>query len=59
VIGLEQPIFKLHGSSNWRTADAGRMLILGGGKKAAIARYPVLSWYFDEFARQLPTRIHA
>jgi hypothetical protein len=49
----QQAIFKLHGSSNWRTADAKEMLILGGGKKEAIARYPVLNWYFEEFSRRL------
>lgn len=53
AVGSEQPIFKLHGSSNWRTADAKEMLILGGGKKEAIARYPVLNWYFEEFSRRL------
>lgn len=53
VIGSEQPIFKLHGSSNWRTADAKEMLILGGGKEEAICRYPVLSWYFEEFSSRL------
>jgi hypothetical protein len=56
VIGLEQPIFKLHGSSNWRTADSKEMLILGGGKKQAIARFPVLKWYFEEFSSRLNER---
>jgi hypothetical protein len=53
TLGPEQPVLKLHGSSNWRTADAKQMLILGGGKKGAIARYPVLNWYFDEFSSRL------
>lgn len=53
VIESEQPIFKLHGSSNWRTADSKEMLILGGGKKQAIARFAVLHWYFEEFSRRL------
>src|SRR5690606_12274917 len=53
AFGPEQPILKLHGSSNWRTVDSKEMLILGGGKKEAIARYPVLSWYFQEFSRRL------
>ncbi|MDB6161716.1 MAG: hypothetical protein JWO04_5422 [Gammaproteobacteria bacterium] len=53
VVGSEQPLFKLHGSSNWRTADAKEMLILGGGKKEAITRYPLLKWYFEEFSTRL------
>jgi len=48
-----QPVFKLHGSSNWRTTDGKEMLILGGGKKGSIAGYPVLNWYFEEFANRL------
>jgi hypothetical protein len=53
VLGPEQPIFKLHGSSNWRTADAKDLLILGGGKNEAIASYPVLKWYFEELSERL------
>lgn len=53
VLESGQPVFKLHGSSNWRTSDGKEMLILGGGKKGAIAGYPVLNWYFEEFANRL------
>jgi hypothetical protein len=52
-LGIEQPLFKIHGSSNWRTRDAKEMVILGGGKKDAISRYPVLEWYFREFSSML------
>lgn len=49
----EQPIFKLHGSSNWRTAEDSAMMIIGGGKAEAIQRYPVLRWYAEVFAERL------
>lgn len=35
-----QPIFKLHGSSNWRTSGGSNVMILGGGKVEAIERFP-------------------
>jgi hypothetical protein len=47
-----QPYFKLHGSSNWRTDDAPRLLIIGGGKTKQRDRHPVLARYaraFDEY----------
>jgi hypothetical protein len=49
----EQPIFKLHGSSNWRTAEGSDIMIVGGGKAQAIARYPVLEWYSQIFTEYL------
>jgi hypothetical protein len=49
----EQPIFKLHGSSNWRSAEGSDMMILGGGKAQSIERYPVLRWYSQIFAQYL------
>lgn len=49
----EQPIFKLHGSSNWRTAEGSDIMILGGGKMQAIEQYPVLQWYSKVFAEYL------
>jgi hypothetical protein len=49
----QQPVFKLHGSSNWRTAEGSEMMIVGGGKAEAIARYPVLRWYSEIFEERL------
>ena len=41
---------KLHGSYNWRTAEPGEdVMVLGGAKEISIARYPILSFYFDVF----------
>lgn len=48
-----QPYFKLHGSSNWETEGAERLLVIGAHKAAMIARHPVLRWYHDEFRRYL------
>lgn len=48
-----QPYFKLHGSSNWRTGNENRLLVLGGNKTTTINRYPVLKWYHEEFAKAL------
>jgi hypothetical protein len=45
-----QPIYKLHGSSNWYAADAGEpMLIIGGDKARNIRRNRVLSVYAEAF----------
>jgi hypothetical protein len=49
VIDGVQPIFKLHGSSNWCSEEGSGLMILGGGKARAIERYPVLRWYSDLF----------
>lgn len=48
-----QPIFKLHGSSNWFTTGGDPMLIIGGEKTRAISQFEVLGWYADEFERRL------
>jgi len=48
-----QPFMKLHGSTNWRQADGGPMMIIGGGKGDAILRHAVLSWYFQQFRSYL------
>jgi len=48
-----QPIFKLHGSSNWHDAEGKRLLIMGGQKPGQISRHPVLTWYAEEFERRL------
>lgn len=44
-----QPIFKLHGSVNWRNADSGQLLVMGGSKAALIQRSPLLASYQDKF----------
>uniref|UniRef100_E6QQ10 Uncharacterized protein n=1 Tax=mine drainage metagenome TaxID=410659 RepID=E6QQ10_9ZZZZ len=48
-----QPIFKLHGSSNWVHADGRPMLIMGGAKTREIGQTPILNWYAQEFERYL------
>jgi len=41
---------KLHGSYNWRTGGPSEdVMVLGGAKEVSIARYPILSFYFDVF----------
>jgi hypothetical protein len=48
-----QAFFKLHGSSNWFADDGQRVLIMGGGKRQAIERFPILSWYAQQFEASL------
>lgn len=48
-----QPIFKLHGSSNWRSNEMSELMILGGGKARAIERFDVLRWYSEVFAESI------
>jgi hypothetical protein len=48
-----QPVFKLHGSSNWVDEGGRNVLILGGNKTGAIAQSPLLSAYQSEFERRL------
>jgi hypothetical protein len=48
-----QPIFKLHGSSNWSTTDGHSVMILGGGKASAIERLPILARYAVWFKEAL------
>ena len=55
-----QPIFKLHGSVNWKNADGSAPLVIGTGKELAIQRIPLLAWYqvkFREFLFAGDTRI--
>ncbi len=55
-----QPIFKLHGSSNWLREDGAPLLVMGGGKAAEINRHPILRRYsqiFDEYLLTHDTRI--
>ncbi len=44
-----QPLFKLHGSTNWHDPVAGPMMILGDNKRRDIQFHPILSWYFTQF----------
>jgi hypothetical protein len=49
-----QPYVKLHGSVNWVESNMGkRILIMGGQKAVGIGRYPILTWYHDEFRKML------
>jgi hypothetical protein len=48
-----QPIFKLHGSSNWVSEDGPNLLILGGDKAAEVAASPLLHWYHQKFREYL------
>jgi len=48
-----QPYFKLHGSANWRSADGGPLLVMGGQKTREIGLHVVLSRYAEEFDNYL------
>lgn len=49
-----QPYVKLHGSINWSESNVGkRILIMGGQKAVSIGRYPILTWYHEEFRKML------
>lgn len=48
-----QPIYKLHGSSNWVDKTGERLLVMGGDKTATIRGSSLLSLYAAEFARRL------
>ena len=48
-----QPIFKLHGSSNWASPDGKPVLVMGGGKAQEIGRNPILRWYSQQFDEHL------
>jgi hypothetical protein len=56
-----QPLYKLHGSANWRDrSGGGDLLVMGGDKAATIKREPVLAWYtqkFDELLQQGNTQL--
>lgn len=45
----DQPVLKLHGSSNWRDDTDGQMMILGTEKTRRIGLYPILARLYDEF----------
>jgi len=48
-----QPVFKLHGSVNWRTDEGGRVLVVGTAKEKAAPGSELLRWYHEEFRRYL------
>jgi hypothetical protein len=48
-----QPLFKLHGSTNWRNTEGGQLLVIGGDKSQAIQSHQVLAWSFDRFNEYL------
>jgi len=48
-----QPIFKLHGSTNWRDRDGGQLLVMGADKSAIIREKIILRSYADQFLRYL------
>ena len=48
-----QPLFKLHGSSNWETQAGERLLIMGNAKSGAIERYDILRHYHEQFSARL------
>jgi hypothetical protein len=51
-----QPIFKLHGSVNWRSEDGNDLLVMGARKVNAIAGSALLTRYADEFRARLRER---
>jgi hypothetical protein len=51
--GQVQPIFKLHGSVDWRTTEGQPVLVIGTGKERAIAESALLRFYYDQFSRFL------
>lgn len=48
-----QPLFKLHGSSNWEDAEGGQLLVVGGNKSRTIESQAALSWCFNQFVEQI------
>lgn len=50
-----QPIYKLHGSSNWTDPNGNRLLVMGGDKTAAIGGSDVLTAYMEAFRAALGT----
>lgn len=48
-----QPVYKLHGSVNWLTADNTDLLVIGTGKEETIAGIPLLRQYAEIFQEYL------
>lgn len=62
VLPRSQPVFKLHGSSNWLRADGSALFIMGGAKSASIKENAILAWYarlFDEHLSRTDSRLMA
>jgi len=51
--GRSQPIYKLHGSSNWMRSEGQPLLIMGGAKAREIGQTPILNWYAKVFEESL------
>jgi hypothetical protein len=49
VRGNAQPIFKLHGSANWRDRSGNNLLVMGANKNISMREKDVLNWYLDNF----------
>jgi len=48
-----QPLYKLHGSVNWRTDDNQALMIIGGDKAQQIQTHPILTAYAQTFEANL------
>jgi len=48
-----QPVFKLHGSTNWHGRRGENVMIVGRDKGVQIAQHRILRWYFDQFHERL------
>jgi hypothetical protein len=48
-----QPVYKLHGSTNWRTAEGGNLLVLGAAKTQIIQSSRLLNSYVQVFEQSL------
>ena len=48
-----QPIYKLHGSVNWRSSDGNNVLVIGTGKEEAISGSALLRRYQEIFREYL------
>lgn len=48
-----QPLYKLHGSVNWRTAANQALMIIGGDKARQIGAQPILTSYAEVFESTL------
>jgi len=53
VSTMEQPYYKLHGSSNWRDADGRLIIALGGNKAGTIQKHTVLRHSMQQFETML------
>lgn len=53
LLGTAQPIFKLHGSSNWLDQSGDELLIIGGNKSHAIQSHNILKRYHEIFVEHL------